>query len=403
MARFDDRDLPGCTLIGSIDAFVQRLDEGPLARSLHFLAGQLHMALGMETEMQDWVRLVRERFDALQGICFECDLADGGSVRLVRDPVDAGSFAIVTDVIRDALRELEVGQAILYSTVEAELLGRQPDPSGMCVSAAAVKCAPTRMLGFLIAREPDGAAKEQAVLQYLAAISWHMKCADAAAARARAPQAASRGMSPFDMLEIMPLPCVLTDAAGRSIERNDAFEDFMGAAGLRVATGRLKFDDPYLQDSWQVALADVHVTALRESLLVPAPDGSQWRVHLVPLRWTMDETAATERTLIVGIVERHVTGGEAAVDTMMPDLDRPLTPAESEVMNQLLQGHSAKVIANARGASVNTVRSQIMSILEKTGHHNQKALIAAFAPSGFRTSVFSGFSSGPLRAPTTKR
>ena len=52
-----------------------------------------------------------------------------------------------------------------------------------------------------------------------------------------------------------------------------------------------------------------------------------------------------------------------------------------------LQGYTGKVIAKSRGASVNTVRSQIMSILSKTGHRSQKELIAAFGASTFDPST----------------
>lgn len=57
----------------------------------------------------------------------------------------------------------------------------------------------------------------------------------------------------------------------------------------------------------------------------------------------------------------------------------PLTKAEQEVLSMLLRGLSAKAIARARNASVNTVRTQITSILGKTGHHTQKQLIASFS------------------------
>jgi DNA-binding CsgD family transcriptional regulator len=56
----------------------------------------------------------------------------------------------------------------------------------------------------------------------------------------------------------------------------------------------------------------------------------------------------------------------------------PLTKAELEVLGSLLRGQTAKEIARSRGASLNTVRSQITSILGKTGRHTQKELIAAF-------------------------
>jgi DNA-binding CsgD family transcriptional regulator len=53
-----------------------------------------------------------------------------------------------------------------------------------------------------------------------------------------------------------------------------------------------------------------------------------------------------------------------------------LTPAELEVMSDLMQGHSAKAIASQRDKSVNTVRCQITSILNKTGNRSQRELIA---------------------------
>ena len=54
-----------------------------------------------------------------------------------------------------------------------------------------------------------------------------------------------------------------------------------------------------------------------------------------------------------------------------------LTPAEDEILSAMLQGLPAKAIAVRRGASFNTVRSQIVAILDKTGHHSQRELIAS--------------------------
>jgi DNA-binding CsgD family transcriptional regulator len=60
-----------------------------------------------------------------------------------------------------------------------------------------------------------------------------------------------------------------------------------------------------------------------------------------------------------------------------------LTHAELQVLAGLLKGLPAKAIAGKRNASVNTVRSQIMAILEKTGFRSQKELIASFGNSSF--------------------
>ncbi len=52
-----------------------------------------------------------------------------------------------------------------------------------------------------------------------------------------------------------------------------------------------------------------------------------------------------------------------------------LTPAETEVVRLLMQGLQVIEIAEARGATVPTVRSQIRSIFDKTGTHTQSELL----------------------------
>jgi DNA-binding CsgD family transcriptional regulator len=368
-----------CLGIGSLDEFVQHLDEGPEARSLHFLMGQLHMATADEQAKRQWVAAVRDRFAATLAACFEFDSSsfDGGSA--IVDPAGGTSHALAMRALKSALQNVGVGEAVACTTAS--------------ITGVAVRCGPSRVVGMVLERPKDTVSNPRALLQYLAAIVWHVKCADIVAGKMRM---LARRPTPLDLIEMLPLPCVITDGAGRAVERNDTFSEFMDAAALRIATGRLRFDDPYLQDSWQLALSEVDVTAVRQTLLVTAPDGRQWQVHLVPLRFVLEVEHAAERQMILAIVERQAASSGVPLEQMIGESARPLTPAEQEVLDSVLQGHSAKVIATARGASVNTVRSQITAILEKTGHHNQKSLMAAFAPSGFRSSTFaSSFNTPP--------
>jgi DNA-binding CsgD family transcriptional regulator len=52
-----------------------------------------------------------------------------------------------------------------------------------------------------------------------------------------------------------------------------------------------------------------------------------------------------------------------------------LTRRESEVLPYLLQGRSARYIADVLFVSENTVRSHIRRILEKTGTHSKQNLV----------------------------
>jgi len=380
MPLLAQNDIGGCVLVGALDEFVQRLDEGPAARSLHYLAGQLHMTGGNAAELQAWVAAVRTRFDSRYAAWFESDIDTAAAASVLCDPAGDAAPLFALDAMRSALADGALGAGVLYSGPARA--------SGASMLGAAVKWAPTRVLGLLLESPRETASDEGALLQSAAALAWHMKCLQETSSRSRA---GGQHLSPPDVVAVMPLPCALTDSAGRAIERNDSFSRFMEAVGMHVTTGRLRFADPYLHDSWKIALLEVHATAVRQSLIGAAPDGRPWRVHLVPLQCALDESDPMQRALILAVVEGQSAGADLQV-APMPESSPPLTPAESEVLSGLLQGHSAKVIANSRGASVNTVRSQIMTILGKTGYHNQRSLIAAFAPSAFRNSMISGFS-----------
>jgi DNA-binding CsgD family transcriptional regulator/O6-methylguanine-DNA--protein-cysteine methyltransferase len=377
------RDARGCARIGPLQDFVQRLDECVDARSLHHLVGQLHAAGSDDAARRLWVAAMRERFAATQAASFELDLQSAQDEAALADPAHLSPDAEqAARALRAALLEIPAGEAATYESVAAPC-------GGSTVHAAGVRCSATRAVAFALVRPRGAAADADTLLQSLAAIVWHLQCANRAAGKTRGT---AGQMSPLELLQVLPLPSLITDGAGRALERNEAFVQFMDAIALRTVTGRLRFDDPYLQDSWQVALSEVDATAVRQSLVVTASDARQWHLHLVPLHCSLDAADPTGRPMILAVAEHQGAPMEALLDSAIAETARPLTPAEHEVLTALLQGHTAKVIANARGASVNTVRSQIMAILAKTGHHNQKTLMAAFASSSMFGS--SGFYSG---------
>ena len=83
---------------------------------------------------------------------------------------------------------------------------------------------------------------------------------------------------------------------------------------------------------------------------------------------TSFRTTASGRTLML----------VKSIDFVWPERWTPLirdvfdlTPAETEVLQLLAEGHVPARIAELRGASLATVRSQVRAIYEKTGTHNQ--------------------------------
>jgi DNA-binding CsgD family transcriptional regulator len=186
------------------------------------------------------------------------------------------------------------------------------------------------------------------------------------------------------LAKLFPTPCLLTDDAGRCIERNEAFDQVLPTLAGSLRAGRVVFQDPFLQDSWAQALQEGRATAVAQSLLATTRNGIRWKMHLVPFACVGSLAERSPRHLTFALFERFAA---APTQTLTVPSSRPLTKAELEVLASLLLGQTAKVIARTRGASVNTVRSQITAILAKTGQHTQKELIASFSASAFESLV----------------
>ena len=181
-----------------------------------------------------------------------------------------------------------------------------------------------------------------------------------------------------ELIGAFPCPCALVDRIGRCIERNEAFGKTLAALPVTLAVGRIRFSHAELQSRWEDALAQTCDTAAPVTLRLDPDPFHPWTVHLSPVRGLLSAPGRAQPAVLVVVQERATLG------TLHVRHQARLTQAENEVLGALLRGRSAKAIANARGASVNTVRAQIMSILNKTGAGSQKELIAdsAFSDSG---------------------
>jgi DNA-binding CsgD family transcriptional regulator len=210
----------------------------------------------------------------------------------------------------------------------------------------------------------------------------------AAAVSLRLERQAAAVHAATEMLRMLPTPCLFTDQAGRCLEANEAFSRLMEPMSLRLATGRVRFTHTQLQAQWESALFQVHSTAVASKMSFTDPSHNEWTAHLIPwLQMAGQADRVDKRMILVVFSER---GGEhhPQLPGSMASTAR-LTRAEAEVLAGLLKGLPAKSIASRRSASVNTVRSQIVAILEKTGFKSQKELMASFSASVLPESAFS--------------
>jgi len=194
--------------------------------------------------------------------------------------------------------------------------------------------------------------------------------------------------SAAEALRLMPTPCLLTDHVGRCMEGNDAFSRALDALSVRIVTGRVRFNDPALQSRWETALFETHATALPKAARLSIAGGREWNLRLLP--WYVPPEAGDRGVtrLILAIFDDRAPSHPIEPPAGSMAAVARLTRAEAEVLAGLLKGLPAKTIAARRNASVNTVRSQIMAILEKTGYSSQKELMASFGTSALPDSAF---------------
>ena len=202
--------------------------------------------------------------------------------------------------------------------------------------------------------------------------------------------------SAMAMMKSLPTPCLLTDNAGRCLEANEAFSLAMEPLSMRLVTGRVRFTRSDLQAKWESALFETHTTALAATMVFADASGRQWKARLVPWNSPVEQHDNLDRKMIAVVFSELAAQPQPAPPPGSMAATARLTRAEAEVLAGLLKGLPAKAIASRRSASVNTVRTQIVSILEKTGYNSQKELMASFSnsvlpDSAFTSSIYESF------------
>jgi DNA-binding CsgD family transcriptional regulator len=192
-----------------------------------------------------------------------------------------------------------------------------------------------------------------------------------------------------EMLRMLPTPCLFTDQAGRCLEGNEAFSRAMEPMSLRLVTGRVRFAHTQLQARWESALFEVHTTAAASTMSFTDPGQKEWTAHFIPWLPLVRQADSFDKRMILVVFDEKAPDNRPQLQPGSMASTARLTRAEVEVLAGLLKGLPAKAIATRRSASVNTVRTQIVAILEKTGFKSQKELMASFSASVLPESAFS--------------
>ena len=107
--------------------------------------------------------------------------------------------------------------------------------------------------------------------------------------------------------------------------------------------------------------------------------GGAWRLHLISLRMLKPSCDASELGMTLAVFESSTRTEAERLDAARTRYQ--LTAAQAAVLAHMLQGRSVKRIAADRDCSVDTVRAHVKAVLERTGFHSQRELVAALARS----------------------
>lgn len=226
-----------------------------------------------------------------------------------------------------------------------------------------------------------GGAFDRGVLGLLAALSGHLAPALRARARLRpSPEAWSLGL-PLADVEVLPVPLAIIDASPRLVHANAALRKLAARRdGLALGQARLIATDAAADRALAAAterLVRCDPAARHRLLGAAVPRAGGGRPYLVQALAIGDAGSARQGVLFI------VTDPDAGAHD--PHLLRDLlglTHAEAELATLLARGATLAEAAAARGISVETARTQLKSVLGKTGCRRQAELARVLARLG---------------------
>ncbi len=214
-------------------------------------------------------------------------------------------------------------------------------------------------------------------LQELDALRPHL--ARAALCSSRLALQRAQGMTAA--LEVIGLPAAVLRDGGRLYAANASFQALIPAVASDLRR-RLVFTndgaDALLDDTLK-RLAVEDASGQSRSIPIPASENRVAMVaHVVPVRGQAGDIFSYGMALLVVTpVDRKIVPTAEVLQGLFD-----LTPAEARVARGIAEAQTVEAIALANGVSRETVRTQLSSVLGKTGLNRQAELVALLSGKG---------------------
>ena len=246
-------------------------------------------------------------------------------------------------------------------------------PAGLGFATGTAFCMPTGET-LIISFERDRAEGpvEAAAVDKLDMLRPHIARSVYLSAR----QDMTRANDAAHLLAQLNLPAVVLDAASKAIATNALAEHLMTGLIWRSAD-RIAFKDRTADDHMKQAMATIGVngTNLRSFVVRGSTEVAAMIAHVLPLRGSSREIFARSAAVLILTPAQMPQAPPMEMIQSLFDL----TPAEARVARNIVVGHNVEKIASSGGVSPHTVRSQVKSLLAKTGCRRQAEVASLFS------------------------
>ncbi len=183
-----------------------------------------------------------------------------------------------------------------------------------------------------------------------------------------------------EVMDRFPSGVILLDKDSRAVLTNRSADQILALSdGIRLDRGRPRLADPQQDRAFQQLLEEAAGTrALRgrsygRTMSLMRTSGRRSYAALVnPLLAPPPGTGLREAVTILFIADPE--GSQISTTEVLEGL-YDLTPAEAELLRLLAEGRSLEEVAQKRGVTMNTARSQLKQVFAKTDTRRQGELV----------------------------